>query len=179
MLGLGNTLSTQSTPLSSAPVGFDKTWSFDSDTEGWIGLNSSIISYSASHTPSSDVEKTGILVVTEANKSQDQGFVFDLSTLASENFDNTQAVYYQIVYSLPSTGEFTALDKVKYGSDGSFVDHTNETVFNWDSWVTVTGELLNSGSNDLFSVEFDPFASSNLGDKIYVDSVRISHTDFR
>lgn len=181
MLGLGNSLGKQSTPLSSAPVGFDQIWSFDSDREGWLTDLNGSLSHQASYTPSSDSEKTGILVVTRTNNSNTTTLYFDLSTLP--DYDSTSALYYEIVYSIPSanpTGStYTGFDDVSYGLGGSSYTHS-ETNSVFDQWVTVNGALATRGTNDLFFFSFSPASFTFVsGAKVFIDSIRVSHTDFR
>ena len=85
MLGLGNTLSKTSNSVipgaggSPPPVGFDKTFSFASTIEDWSSFNGTLAQI-ASHTPSSDVEKTGILEVTDGSGTITCSISLDFST---------------------------------------------------------------------------------------------------
>ena len=175
MLGLGNTLGRQSTPLSSAPVGFDKTFSFASDTEDWQIFNGSL-SRAAYHDPTSDIAKQGVLVVTDGSGAVTCSISLDFSTLT--DFDNTQALYYEIVFSVPTLGDFTGVQKVLYGPGGSQVSHTSP-IPTENVWTTINGELTTAGSSDEIVIFFTPTSSVASGSKIYIDSMRFSHTDFR
>lgn len=182
MLGLGNTLSTQSTPLSSAPVGFDKTWNFDSDTESWTANNANL-SYQASYTPPSDTEKTGILVIERTNTSFETALTFVLSALP--DYDSSSVLYYEIVYSIPqinpSGTTYTGLDRVTYGGGGAYDSYfaTHNQIFN--TWITLNGDLSPpAGTGDALIITWDPTTFTFVtGAKIFIDSIRVSHTDFR
>jgi len=187
MLGLGNSLGKASSNItpgsggSPPPLGFDKTWSFDENTEGWLTSINGALSHQASYTPLSDSEKTGILVVTRTNNSFSTTLYFDLSTLP--DYDSTSALYYEIVYSIPSANPtgitYTGFDDVFYGAGGDTYSH-NETTFIFDEWVTVNGALATRGSNDNFFFDFNPAAFNFVsGAKVFIDSIRVSHTDFR
>lgn len=181
MLGLGNTLSKTSNSVipgaggSPPPVGFDKTFSFASTIEDWSSFNGTLAQI-ASHTPSSDVEKTGILEVTDGSGTITCSISLDFSTLT--DFDNTQALYYEIVFSVPTLGDFTGIQKVLYGSGGSEVSHTSPTPTE-NVWTTINGGLTTAGSSDEIVIFFTPTSSVAFGSKIYIDSMRFSHTDFR
>jgi len=188
MLGLGNSLGKASSNItpgsggSPPPLGFDKTWSFDESTESWLTDLNGALSHQASYTPSSDSEKTGILVVTRQNNSNATTLYFDLSTLP--DYDSTSALYYEIVYSIPSANPtgitYTGFDDVFYGTSGSSYNHSSETLFDFNNWVTVNGALATRGSNDLFIFDFDPPSFTFVsGAKVFIDSIRVSHTDFR
>lgn len=182
MLGLGNTLGRQSTPLSSAPAGFDKTWSFDSDTESW-GVANASLSYQASYTPSSDTEKTGILVVERTNTSFETVLTFDLSSLP--DYDSSSVLYYEIVYSIPqvnpSATTYTGLNRVIYGGGGNYDDYTGINSQTFNTWITVNGDLNPpAGTGDSIIITWDPSSFTFVaGAKIFIDSIRVSHTDFR
>jgi len=187
MLGLGNSLGKTSSNItpgsggSPPPLGLDKTWSFDENTESWLTDLNGTLSHQASYTPSSDSEKTGILVVTRTNNSFSTTLYFDLSTLP--DYDSTSALYYEVVYSIPSANPtgitYTGFDDVFYGSGGDSYTHS-ETLFVFNQWVTVSGSLATSGSNDLFIFDFDPPSFTFVsGAKVFIDSIRVSHTDFR
>lgn len=188
MLGLGNTLSKTSNSVipgagsvtpgaggSPPPVGFDKTWNFDSDTEAWQIFNGSL-SWGSYHDPTSDIAKQGILVVTDGSGTITCSISLDFSTLT--DFDNTQALYYEIVFSVPTLGDFTGIQKVLYGSGGSEVSHTFPTPTE-NVWTTINGELTTAGSSDEIVIFFTPTSGVAFGSKIYIDSMRFSHTDFR
>ena len=182
MLGLGNTLSTQSTPLSSAPVGFDKTWNFDSDTESWTANNANL-SYQASYTPPSDTEKTGILVIERTNASFETSLSFVLNALP--DYDSSSVLYYEIVYSIPQINPsgitYTGLNRVWYGGGGNYDDYTGINSQTFNTWITVNGDLSPpAGAGDALILTWDPSSFIYVaGAKIFIDSIRVSHTDFR
>lgn len=177
MLGLGNTLSRQSTPLSSAPVGFDKTWSFDSDTESWAA-SGAVLDFLSSFTPSSATAKTGILRVQDTTTGAVNTVAYvDLSAFTGQGYDNTQTLYYSIVYSVVSGTSFTSIESVIYGTSGSSVSHFSTATP--DQWNTASGALTTVGSNDFFQIKFQMNPVSSTGEYAYIDSVRVSHTDFR
>ena len=182
MLGLGNSLGKQSTPLSSAPVGFDKTWSFDSDVEGWQANVNGTVAHQASYTPSSDTEKTGILTIERTNNSSESTLIFDLSALT--DYDSSSVLYYEITYSIPqnnpSSITYTGLNRVRYGATGFFDDYSAVNPQTFDTWITVDGDLNPGGLDDTLYIGWDPFFFTFVsGAKVFIDSIRVSHTDFR
>lgn len=176
MLGLGNTLGRQSTSLSSAPVGFDKTWSFDADVEGWVGSGVSI-DFLSSFTPSGDTAKTGILRVQDTTTGSFPIVYVDLSAFTGIGYDNTQPLYYSVVYSVASTTSFVSIYSVTYGTGGSSVGHLSSAIP--DQWNTASGALTTVGSNDLLQIRFQTSPTTTTGEYAHIDSVRVSHTDFR
>jgi hypothetical protein len=158
------------------PAGFDHTWNFTSSTESWQTYSGGVLSQLSSYTPSSDSAASGVLKLTDGHPSVNPTMVFDLSTLS--NYDNTQPLYYRIVFSIPSGSDVQNIDDIIYGNGGSSDSYVTETLTK-DTWVTVEGELLNSGSNDDFFIDFYFNPTSSQGDSIYFDSIRVSHTDFR
>ena len=160
---------------SPGPSGDEQTWSFSSDAEGWSIFNGSL-SILSSHTPSSDTSKSGILEVTDSSSSITCSISLDFSTLTW--FDNTQPLYYEIVFSVPSAGDFTGVQKVLYGNGGSEVFHTSPAPTQ-DVWTTINGELTTVGSSDEIVIFFTPTTSVSNTSKIYIDSIKFSHTDFR
>jgi hypothetical protein len=173
MLGLGKSVALND--LIQTDGGFDKTFGFDSDDGGWGAFNGTIRQI-ASHTPSSDTEKTGVLEVTDGANSVTCSISLDFSILT--DFDNSQALYYEIVFSVPTAGDFTGIQKVLYGASGSEVSHTSP-VPTQDVWTTIDGELATVGTSDEVVIFFNPTSSVSDGSKIYIDSLRFSHTDFR
>lgn len=173
MLGLGNSLGKQSTPLSSAPVGFDKTFSFDSDLEGWA-VYTGVGTHIASYTPSSDSEKTGIVQMASNGTSFSPSISLDFSTLS--DFDNSLPLYYSIVFSVSSSSDFTGIRQVLYGTGGSTSSHSAATS---DEWVEITGALASVGSSDDIVVYTGPSSGVTVGHVMHIDSMRFSHTDFR
>ena len=180
MLGLGNSLGKQSTPLSSAPVGFDKTWSFDSDVEGWQASGNGTVAHQASYTPSSDTEKTGIFTIERTDNSSISTLIFDLSTLTG--YDSSSVLYYNIVYSIPQNNPtdttFTGLDKVRNGATGDFDDYLVAS-HTFNRWNDVYGSLNPGGTNDILYITWDPPSFAFVsGAKVFIDSIRVSHTNF-
>lgn len=180
MLGLGNSLGKQSTPLSSAPVGFDKTWSFDSDVEGWQASGNGTVAHQASYTPSSDTEKTGILTIERTDNSSVSTLIFDLSTLTG--YDSSSVLYYNMVYSIPQNNPtdttFTGLGRVRNGATGDFNTHLIVS-HTFNRWITVNGELDPGGTNDILYITWDPSSFAFVsGAKVFIDSIRVSHTNF-
>lgn len=181
MLGLGNTLGKSSSAFvpgsggSPPPVGFDKTFSFASTVEGWSSFNGTLAQI-ASHTPSSDIQKTGILEVTDGSGAITCSISLDFTALT--DFDNTQALYYEIVFSVPTLGDFTGIQKILYGAGGSEVSHTSP-VPTQNVWTTINGALTTVGSSNEIVIFFTPTSGVAFGSKLYIDSMRFSHTDFR
>lgn len=158
------------------PTGLDKTWNFTSSTESWQTYSGGVLTQLSSYTPSSDSTANGILKLTDGHPSVNPTMVFDLSTLTG--YDNTQPLYYRIVYSIPSGTDIQNIDDIIYGNGGSSDSYSTISLTK-DTWVTVEGELLNSGSNDDFFIDFYFNPVSSQGDSVYFDSIRVSHTDFR
>jgi len=175
MLGLGKALGKQAS--SSLPGTGDssllKHFTFDSDTESWNAFNGTI-AWTESHTPSSDTQKTGILSVTDGSATITCTISFDFDGFIG--YDNTQPMYYEIVFSIPTLGDFTGIQKVLYGADGSEETHG---VVTQDEWVTINGELASSGTSDEIVIYFTPTSGVASGSKLYIDSIKFSHTDFR
>lgn len=178
MLGLGKGLGKQAsisvpgTGGSPAPS-LLKHFTFDSNTEGWSVFNGTV-AWLPFHTPSSDTQKTGILEVTDGSGSITCSISFDFNGFAG--YDNTQPMYYEIVFSVPTAGDFTGIQKVLYGAGGSEVSHG---VVTQNIWTTIDGELASSGTSDEIVVFFTPTSGVALGSKLYIDSIKFSHTDFR
>tara|TARA_R110002072_G_scaffold22204_6_gene77751 strand:- start:1367 stop:1924 length:558 start_codon:yes stop_codon:yes gene_type:complete len=185
MLGLGNSISNSSFIEASSSSSFDKTFSFDSNVEGWSRgdfAQNAVVSQQASHTPSNDSEKTGILVIQRENNSNKTYIDLDLSSLSG--YDSSSVLYYELVYSIPSANPsgitYTGLDKVQNGSNGSSDDYTAVNPLTFNTWITVNGDLDAGGVDDLLSISFDPFSFTFVsGAKIFIDRIRVSHTDFR
>lgn len=176
MLGLGNTLGRQSTPLSSAPVGFDKTWNFDSDVEGWLASNM-MHSFLPAFKPSNAEEKAGILRAQDTTTGNFPIVYVDLSGFTESGYDNTQPLYYRVEYSVVSSTSIVSIHSVIYGTGGSFTSHTDEATP--DQWNIAEGKLDFSGGNDLFQIRFQTNPTTDTGDYAYINYVRVSHTDFR
>lgn len=156
------------------PVGLDKTWSFDSSIESWVNNYASSDQWIASHTPSNDVQKTGIYEITSTSNSFDTSFFFDLSTLP--DYESGSTIYYEITYSVPTAGNFTGLDKIIYGASGSFDSYFSSHSQIYDTWITISGDLDHTTGATLLIIEMIGFG---VGSKAYFDSIRVSHTDFR
>jgi hypothetical protein len=178
MLGLGKGLGKQDssslpgTGGSPAPS-LLKHFTFDSDTESW-GVFNGTIAWLFSHTPSSDTQKTGILSVTDGSGSITCSISFDFAGFTG--YDNTQPMYYEIVFSVPTLGDFTGIQKVLYGAGGSEVTHSSATQ---NEWTTINGALASSGTSDEIVIFFTPTSGVAGGSKLYIDSIKFSHTDFR
>jgi len=186
MLGLGKTINNLSFVGGSAALAsLDKTFSFDSDLEGWsrgVFAPNANVSHQASYTPSNDSEKTGILVIQRENNNNQSFINFDLSSLSG--YDSSLVLYYELVYSIPQANPsgitYTGLDKVQNGSGGSFDDYTSVNSQTFNTWITVSGDLDAGGIDDLMYIKFDPGSFTFVsGAKIFIDSIRVSHTDFR
>lgn len=179
MLGLGNTLSKTSNSVtpgaggSPPPVGFDKTWTFSSTTEGWVVYGQGTIAQAAAYTPLSDDQRTGVLVIRSTGTSFSPTIAFDFSTLP--DYDNTQPLYYLITFSAASTSNFTGIRKVVYGAGGDESTHIAGTQ---DIWDTVSGTLVNSGSDDEIVIHTLPSSGVTATHTMHIDSIRFSHTNF-
>ena len=177
MLGLGNSLSGQSfsSTSSSASSVLDKTFSFDSDVEGWSGQNMSV-DFISSFTPSNATERTGILRAEDTTSVFNNPYVFiNLSSFAG--YDNSQSLYYSISYSVSSTTDIQGIGSVGWGAGGSSNSHFATATE--DEWSEASGELTTVGSNDFFFINFTTVPPSSTGDYVHIDSVRVSHEDFR
>lgn len=157
-------------------VPMDKTWNFASTVEEWENFYSSV-SQITTYTPSSDSAASGILQITKTSTGFGAQAKFDLTKLI--NYDNSETLYYRVVYSVPSTGEITGLDRVTWGNNGSFDDYTATLGGSYNTWITVEGALTYSGSDNDLYLRFDPNTTNDTGDSIYIDSIRVSHLDFR
>lgn len=158
------------------PEPFDRTWVFNTGIENWsarFGLVSQISTY----TPSSDTQKAGILVLTRNSTSFNPQLEFDLSGLI--DYDNTQTLYYEITYSLPSSGLNTGLNRFQWGNGGSYDDYSTVNSGTYNTWITVDGALTYSGSDDRLYITFDPVSTATVPQYAYIDSIRVSHYDFR
>ena len=188
MLGLGNSLGKTSSNItpgaggSPPPLGLDKTWSFDSDVEGWQASGNGTVAYQASYTPSSDTEKTGILTIERTNNSSESTLIFDLSALT--DYDSSSVLYYEITYSIPqnnpSSITYTGLNRVRYGATGFYDDYSAVNSQTFNTWITVDGDLNPGGLDDTLYISWDPSSFIFVsGAKVFIDSIRVSHTDFR
>jgi len=185
MLGLGNSISNSSFIEASSSSLFDKTFSFDSNVEGWSRgdfVQNAAVSQQASHTPSNDSEKTGILVIQRENNNNRSYINLDLSSLSG--YDSSSVLYYELVYSIPQANPsgitYTGLDEVQNGTSGSSDDYSNVNSQTFNTWITVNGDLDAGGNDDIMKISFDPSTFTFVsGAKIFIDSIRVSHTDFR
>ena len=185
MLGLGTGVNKGGFVGGGGSSSFDKTFSFDSNVEGWSRgdfVQNAAISQQASYTPSNDSEKTGILVIQRENNSNKTYIDLDLSSLSG--YDSSSVLYYELVYSIPQSNPsgitYTGLDKVQNGSAGSSDDYTAVNSQTFNTWITVNGDLDAGGNDDIMYITFDPTTFTFVsGAKIFIDSIRISHTDFR
>ena len=185
MLGLGTLINRAGFVGGGASSSFDKTFSFDSNVEGWtrteFGPNANV-SHQASYTPSNDSEKTGILVIQRENNGNQSRISFDLSSLSGYN--SSSVLYYELVYSIPQANPsgttYTGLDKVLNGNGGSSDDYSAVNSQTFNTWITVNGDLDAGGSDDIMIISFDPSSFTFVsGAKVFIDSIRVSHTDFR
>ena len=175
MLGLGATLcKPYAVAVSSGSSAFDKTFSFDSDTEGWTSTNLSV-DFISSFTPSNATERTGILRVEDTTTGNFPIVYVDLSSLSG--YDSSKTLYYSISYSVSSTTDFVSVHSVIYGTGGSSQGHLNSATL--DEWSEVSGALANSGPNNLFQIRFQTSPTTTQGEYVHIDSVRVSHEDFR
>lgn len=158
------------------PAIFNKVWTFASSTESWTGYFATV-SQIASYTPSSDTAKTGILVHTRNSASFTPQLRFNLASLSE--YDNTETLYYRIVYSVPSSGQTTGLNRITWGNGGSYDDYSAVNSQTYDTWITVEGDLSYTGSDDILYINWDPPATSTVPHSVYIDSIRVSHVDFR
>ena len=173
MLGLGTTLCKPSA-VSSAPAVLDKTFSFDSDVEGWVGSNMSV-DFISSFTPSNATERTGILRVEDTTTGSFPIVYVDLSSLSG--YDSSKTLYYRVSYSVSSTTDFVSVHSVIYGTGGSSQGHLGSATL--DEWSEVSGALTNSGPNNLFQIRFQTSPTTTTGEYAHIDFVRVSHEDFR
>tara|TARA_R100001460_G_scaffold157_3_gene684 strand:+ start:104 stop:622 length:519 start_codon:yes stop_codon:yes gene_type:complete len=172
MLGLGTTLCKPS--ALSGPSVFDKTFSFDSDIEGWLGFNMSV-DFISSFTPSNATERRGILRAEDTTTFSSPYVYIDLSSFAG--YDNSQPLYYSISYSVSSTTDIQSIKDVRWGSGGSNNSHFASATA--DEWSEASGALTTVGSNDFFFINFQTSPTSTTGEYVHIDSVRVSHEDFR
>jgi len=173
MLGLGTTLCKPSA-VSIGPSVFDKTFSFDSDIEGWLGFNMSV-DFISSFTPSNATERTGILRAQDTTTFSNPYVYIDLSSFAG--YDNSQTLYYSISYSVSSTTDIQGIKDVRWGSGGSSSSHFGTATA--DEWSEASGQLNIAGGNDFLFINFTTVPTSTTGDYVHIDFVRLSHEDFR
>ena len=173
MLGLGTTLCKPPAVSGDPPV-LDRTFNFDSDVEGWTGLGTSV-DFISSFTPSNATERTGILRVKDETSGSFAIAQVNLSSLSG--YDSSKPLYYRVSYSVSSTTDFVSVHSVIYGTGGSSQGHLNSATL--DEWSEVSGELTNSGPNNLFQIRFQTSPTSTLNEYAHIDFVRVSHEDFR
>lgn len=173
MLGLGNSLQTQSVPSSGVPV-FDKTWSFDNDIEGWSAQNMTL-DFISSFTPSSSTERTGILRAEDTTSLSNVYLQLDLSSF--DDYDSSETLYYSISYSVSSTTDIIGISSVRWGAGGSSKSHANEATA--DEWSEASGALATSGSNDFLFINIQTAPVITTGEYVHIDYIRASHVDFR